>query len=79
MTYTPDIAQKIVLFQYAVILLGQLNDNEKLKEFCFSLGKELAQDESVNIKDITTQEQINDIKLSEQQLEYINDTLNKLI
>jgi hypothetical protein len=71
MNYSEDTIGKIALFHRATILMVKLNDENtisgKLNAFCFNLGKELASDTNIDIKDIVSPDKFSYVKLTEEQ------------
>lgn len=79
MSYSEEVLGKIALFHQATILMVKLKDenrtSEKLNDFCASFGKELAFDKNINIEDICSADKFSHIKLTDEQIKFLQELI----
>jgi hypothetical protein len=77
MNYSEETLARLALFHRASILMVKLNRDDKisqkLNDFVFSFGKELASDTSIDINDIVSPDKFSHVKLSDEKEKFLEE------
>ncbi len=83
MSYTEETLARLALFHRASILMVKFKQedktSQKLNEFVFSFGKELASDMTIDIKDIVSPDKFSHIKLSDEKEKFLEELSDHMV